>query len=246
MESKQKAMIKQEYIEESEKLFNAWKNKSNSKSFVTDGIVDPDIWFGTELEYRVLIILREAYIKNGNPYDWDLTKWLKNEICCSIENCPYAHNCSKCKVTGSTYNRVAEWIYGIIEGKGYCSWLGIKDNERTTKAYRERRKEQFKKAAIINIKKHDGISRSSAAELVDIASDEKDGKYLKQQIQDINPNIIICGGTKSCLDKLCENDSKFANFIANLTVVDSPHPNAHKKAEEMFNDIYQQLNTKGE
>ena len=193
-------MEKQEYIKKTEALFKEWKNKSNAKSFVTDGIVDPDIWFGLEHKDRILIILKEAYIKKDNPYDWDLTKWLKNEICCSIDNCPHAHDCSKCKVTDSTYNRVAEWIYGITENKDYCSWLGLKNEERTAKTYREKRKEQFKKAAIINIKKHDGISRSSSKELIDIAIVESEN--LIQQIRNINPTIIICGGTKSCFDEL--------------------------------------------
>ena len=224
-------MEKQEYIEKNEKLFDRWKKTA----FVTDGIIDLDEWFKLDNDKHILVVLKEAYIRDGNFYDWDLTKWIQGEQCCENRECGKS-DCSDCKITGSTYNRVAEWIYGITTGK-YDTWLGLKNEEQTISKYCEERKKQLKKVAIINVKKRNGTKVSSKSELKCIAKIERDN--LKQQIDMISPSIIICGGTIECLKIVYGKD--YSDSEKNVLIIDSPHPNARVEAQEMFNNILQQM-----
>lgn len=88
-------MTAQEYIIESQKLFNSWKESA----FVTDGIIDTDKWFESDNGKKILVILKEAYIKDRKIYDWDLTKWIRGEQCCANRECG-KNSCDDCQVTG--------------------------------------------------------------------------------------------------------------------------------------------------
>lgn len=64
--------IGETYKQETEKLFAEWKKKAKGESFVTDGVINPDIWFKRGVVAgRTLFLLKEAY---GEGHDWDLAK----------------------------------------------------------------------------------------------------------------------------------------------------------------------------
>ena len=245
-------MSKQEYIKKNEALFKKWKNESNAQSFVTDGIVDPDTWFGSEHKDRILIIIKEAYIKKDNPYDWDLTKWIQGEQCCANRECGKS-DCNDCKITGATYNPIAKWVYAINQlnkGNFNCydnwEWLGVSD--KNSKAFNIARKSLLSQIAIINIKKADGQPTSNKDDLYYNAARDKD--FLKQQIELINPDIIICGGTYNYLrcvytelnplNEPGENYEETYTTMNNIRIYALPHPNAHKSSKEKFKNIYRQ------
>ncbi|MBO5937629.1 MAG: hypothetical protein J6Q79_08500 [Clostridia bacterium] len=78
-----------------------------------------------------MFLLKEAYDKEGNIYSWDEAKWLNQEK--YTDNCIKKVKCSKCTITGNTFNFIATVIYGITEShtKEFDSWLGLK-NQNTT------------------------------------------------------------------------------------------------------------------
>ena len=71
-QDEQTRRIGKKYKQETEKLFAEWKKKANAESFVTDGVINPDIWFKRGVVAgRTLFLLKEAY---GEGHDWDLAK----------------------------------------------------------------------------------------------------------------------------------------------------------------------------
>ncbi len=242
-------MIHADYQAKSSALFTRWKAKHLPKygqiSFVSDGIVNPEKWFSlNDSEERIMFLLKEAYDKSETPLDWDEAKWLNQEKC--MKNCSYESDCSKCDITGTTFNFIASVVYGITENptKSYDSWLGIETHNHSE--YKIKRRESLRKIAVVNIKKSDGKSSSSDDDIYYYAAVDKD--LLIEQIKLINPTTIICGGTYKYLRCIftdlprLEDSSNGSCVYNSIKIVAAQHPNSHSNSTEKYNSILANYN----
>ncbi len=114
---------------------------------------------------RVVYLLKEV---NGGQ-DWSLTDY--------ISAGGRAH----------TWNNIARWQYGLQNLEREIHWDEIKDISNNW------RKERLQSICAVNVKKTSGGCTSKKDELVEKAF--QDRKFLKEQIEIYNPDIIICCGT---------------------------------------------------
>lgn len=171
-------MDNSKYIEErnfislTKDIFERWENKYINKSFVYDGIVDEKEWSKPEL--KICFLLKEAYTKDkSNYFKWSLSKWL-NEEKNSVIN---------------TWNTVALWTYGIL----HTTETEIPEYPNEKKFSKEDKHSFLKKIAAINVKKIDGKEKSEWYDLKEYAINDAD--LLREQIDIINPDVIVCGKT---------------------------------------------------
>lgn len=236
-------------------LMKEWKKKHGADDgqcdFAMDGIVSPHIWFTLPSgEERILFLLKEAYTKKENTKEenpklvWDEAKWLAHQQCVTerLKDCP--KDCKQCPITGSTFNPIAEWVYGIRSSNGsnnvaHDNWLGV--TSRKKHDYNSVRDELLSQVAIINIKKSSGVSNSDNSDLYYYAAWDKE--LLICQIRLINPTVIICGGTYGMLrclftdlEKL-EDNNNGATFLGNIKVIASCHPNASIANKDKFDAV---------
>lgn len=195
-------MRKNVYQKEIAALFAAWKHKAPSQDgyinhpsrvFISDGIVadDPNDWFHQEC--RPLFLLKEAY---GGSQDWDLT-W-------------YVRSVAEGKNKNRTWRNVAMWTYGILKTQAnralpvwpeYRNEAEALSTEAVTPTFNE---QLLKKIAVVNIKKSGGEMSSSDDDLSRYA--EYDAKELWQEIQLIDPTVIISANITSIHDTLVEKN----------------------------------------
>lgn len=247
------------YKNEHEKLMKKWKEKhnANENGFVKDGIVSPEVWFNIpQGEERILFLLKEAYSKENAKLIWDETKWLTHEKCteecteackktcskkekCNKSDCD--KDCKKCKITGNTFNPMAEWVYGInLANKGkpavHDEWFG-----KPKKEYKSARNEQLSRIAVVNIRKSGGEKKSNNKVLSDYTKWDKN--ELMKQIELINPTMIICGGTYIFLRILYpeleefENSSNGRTMLGDIKIIATCHPNSRKNKKIKFKAI---------
>ncbi len=186
--------------------------------FATDGIIDEAMW--SEQSTKVLFILKESYDNKkttSNKYrHWDLREYIKGGIC--TDDCTSIKDgkCESCFRFTKTYSVVSSWAYGILHnGSSYNDFK---------KKSRQEKLEYLKKVAVINIKKADGQTKSTANDLSKYIDNADYRRLLKQQIDIIKPDVIICGGIR-LLDKLCLDEYK---------IIESCHPAYPKKSHEAF------------
>ena len=164
-------------------LFKKWqaKEKHQGKLFNCDGIVNVDEW--EKEDCRILFLLKEAWHrKTMDGSEYDLAKDLRNSE-------PWS----------SMWNRVAEWTRGIHlteEGKP-APYHKLKKSEA---------KLELQKIAVINIKKSGGESRSKDDDIMQYA--EEDYDLIYDQIEMIDPTIIVCGYTIGFLNKIIQKSGE--------------------------------------
>ena len=167
-------------------LFEKWEEKYPNQ-LVIDGIINKEEW--ERQETKILFVLKEAY-GDGNT-SWSLTDYINN-----LEQKDYI---------AKLWKRIAIWTNGILHtDKNF-----IKEYD-PNELSNEKCCELLKKIAVVNIKKKDESKKSS--EMNDIESYAKNDKdLLKEQIDNIQPDIIVCGYTCNCLDQIYENTIKDNN-----------------------------------
>ena len=167
-----------EYQEQNATLFARWKNKPAHEQidhanhvFISDGVVCPERWFSQEV--RPLFLLKEAY--NGDA-DWSLTDHLLNE----------KKNCN------ATWRRVTQWTRGLLNTTADAIFpYQARENFIFGNEY-------LQQIAAVNIKKSGGQSSSAKDDLRAYA--EYDKAELYEQLQIIDPTLIICGYTMDYLN----------------------------------------------
>jgi hypothetical protein len=146
------------------------RDHHSNRQFISDGAIDPVRWGNKR---KVLFLLKEAYDNDVDRQDWDLCEAIRE------------------KWKGPKYkiwHLVAKWCYGIQEaGEKFPSLLQVES------ASPEHLKEAFLSAAVVNIKKSDGSSKSDMDDLRWFYERDKD--VLKKQVELLAPEIIICGYT---------------------------------------------------
>lgn len=222
-------MNKKRYVKEIEQLFVEWKKESmhDEKTFVADGIINPDIFF--EQDVRPLFLLKEAYAKDG--IGWDLTQEHNN-----------AYTDEKQKNT--TWPNISRWTYGLFN-----TTQTSKPELSNDEIFEGKRNKYLQKIAAINVRKSSGVSVSSMKALRQYA--ESDKERLKKQIELTDPTVIICCYTLSLFKIIF--DKKHNGFMKNkhydyielnnhkVLVLDFYHPSCRKAKEtlfEMFVNLY--------
>ncbi len=168
-------MKKEEYEKESKKLLNKWKQLEHhkNKGFVSDGIVDFDEW--KKADKKILVVLKEAY---GDEDPWKLTDLIGTGDREWIKNNPH-------------YKMLSKWLY-VLHNTTHDKFP-----ENAVNIDSDLADKYLLSCAVINIKKSSGKSTSNSNEIYDYAVKDKD--FLKNQINLINPQIVLCGYTASSL-----------------------------------------------
>ncbi|MGZ2371758.1 hypothetical protein ACXR6G_18410 [Ancylomarina sp. YFZ004] len=202
-------------------LLRKWQ-ALGAESLIYDGIVSPSHWFASDI--KILVIMKEAY---GGGF-WNIAEQISADD-------------GILKVGGTasqgTQNRLAEWVFAIRQGLNN-SKLDIESEK--AKGYFKARKYMLE-IAYVNLKKINGNNTSSDT---DIKTHVSNYKYLlKEQIELIKPNMILCGGTFHFIDGVlidkCQPIAGLQNCYHNskYTVLSTYHPaarNAHIVAEELY------------
>lgn len=151
--------IKNEEIE----LFNRWISQRDYVSFTFDGVFDEETYKNQDI--KILYILKEA--------DWpeyqgnlNLKEYLLSE---------------KSSSYWKTWNNIARWTKGIVEGGDYPRKVSKKDKTFW-----------MKRVSFIELKKEVGGACSKTDEIAEYA--KRDKEFIKQQIEIYCPDIIICCG----------------------------------------------------
>ena len=153
-------------------IFEKWENKYKGRSFVFDGIIDENEW--SKQNPKICFLLKEAYTEDKeNYFKWSLSKWLNKDKNSVI----------------NTWNTVALWTYGILNTTE-SEIPGYPDQNYFDKG---KKHDILKKISAVNVKKVDGVKKSNWYDLKNYA--EADRSLLREQIDKINPDVIVCGKT---------------------------------------------------
>lgn len=196
---------------------------SGEECAVTDGVVDKELF--EKANYKILWILKEAnnadYRGNITNKNWDLCNFLYD-----ISNKVYSY-------WKNTYGRVIKVSYGVLNNFPEYESIGNTEEQ----------KDVLRRIAIVNVKKQAGGKRSDPKELEKYFDRNKN--QLFEQIKEINPDIVICGGTgwlfKKVLvikDKNCYILDRFSGFrYKNQVWIDAYHPGALINYKVYYNNI---------
>jgi len=206
--------------EKEDALFAEWKqlwkqdiSQEVKSIFVTDGIVDEEVWNTEPL--RVMYFLKEV---NGGDKEWDERDYLFN----------YNIKDEYRKTHSPTINTLIRWQYGINCGKT-ADWQQVEkstqDEELQTKL--------LSQIALVNIKKTAGGGTVDWNNFDNYINMPQNIEYLKRQLALYNPQVVICGKTawymsilKGWKDAEWEETSRGVRFIKeNGTIyIDFVHP----------------------
>jgi hypothetical protein len=158
---------------------------------------------------KVLFLLKEAYDEMKRPEGSDLREWMRNKI----------KPGQKIKRSKKAWNTLADWAYLIQKAT----------NSRVPEipqADDPERAEDLLACAVVNVKKCDGEKTSDMKKIKNWV--ESDGPFLKQQIDLIAPQIIVCGNTWKAVRVLWEGSyHQVYDRILQLgdrTVISFAHP----------------------
>ena len=198
MDTREKAA---EYEKKANALFGKWKSKEPKRGvnhgadiFIRDGIADPEQWFSQDV--RPLFLLKEAYTKDSTyKKDWDLCDHFmgrgEDEL-----------RVTEPKECDSTWCRITQWAYGILN----TSAEEAPSFEEAEKAIRNESgkvlygNEWLSKIAVVNVKKSGGRASSSYENIEEYVF--QDRVELAEQIDLIDPTVIVCGRTYDFFDMI--------------------------------------------
>lgn len=156
-------------IEKQNLLIEKWKQEHANKgyvNFISDGILDYELWTSSDL--KICLFLKEAY----GDY-----KSLQNLF----------KDWGKAKY--QLWNNASYWIYGI----NYVYKDNFIPDYDKCKCDSEECYKLLQSASVVNIKKSNGVECSDEKDLIIYI--DTDSEFLLEELELINPNIIICGGT---------------------------------------------------
>lgn len=156
-------------IEKQNLLMDKWKQEHINKgytNFISDGILNYELWEKSNL--KICFFLKEAYGDYG-----------------SLQNLFEDWG----KIKYQLWHNVSYWLYGI----NHCYMEHSIPDFEQSKCDREECYKLLQAASVVNIKKSNGISSTIKDDLQKYL--DEDSKYLLEELELINPDIIICGGT---------------------------------------------------
>lgn len=153
-----------------EALFQEWRLfLDQPETFVSDGVVDEAAYRSSDL--KILFLLKEVNDLGGGG--WDLRTILYDYV-------SFARN--------PTWLNICRWIKGIralpadLEWEGELNNIEVKDRE-----------ELLRSIAAMNLKKTPGGHTTVVDNFNDAV--ERDGEFIKRQINIYAPDLIICCGS---------------------------------------------------
>jgi len=155
--------------------FDEWKLRDIHKGnfFITDGIIDIERW--SKSDFKVLFLLKEAYSDTPqSDGEWDLVEYLSQ---------------GSSNLKSKMWSTVSQWCFGLKKLIETNEVVCFDDNHKNNPEYNE----AFLSCAVINIKKSSGYKSSDKDDLSKYVISDWD--LLAQQIDEISPDIIICGST---------------------------------------------------
>ena len=188
---------KNEYETENKSLMDEFKQayktdpSTNIKSFVEDGIVNPDKWFSDNQKYKgkkILFLLKETH----SDESWPFVEWLSKLA--EFKNIDHR--------ILHLWKRVVQWTYGLINT----------DTQKIApfcyEEFEHNLSEYINNIAVVNVKKTGG-GASANMDVIQVHAKNKNYKdLLKRQIKLIDPDIIVCGYTFGALNEILGGVSK--------------------------------------
>lgn len=240
------------FNKELDDLFIEWEDESGKNGltgFCRDGLMlkgeffqnenahwgrtegnENELWY--KAEKRILFLMKDT---NENPGQ-DMRTWIGRQ--------------HPTRITNRFFKNIALWFYGLItftKDGHYKSFNEANDVDKYSKSF-----DDFP-LAIVNCKKESGNAGIDNETLLEDAN--KFGKYLKKQIEILEPNIIVCGGGSGTVLRIAKeiiypelefvkiNDWIYFNKIKDLILIDAYHPthriSTKDKYEELM-DAYQE------
>jgi hypothetical protein len=209
--------MKSKYKVEHPKLLSEWKkNRPKYKKFVKDGVLNEDIYFSESP--RIALLVKES---NNDFYE---IAPLKDENGWGPEgSSPFF------------WRNINIWQYAINS-----AWNNKKCSYKDAEAIKEN---QVNSIAYINIKKNaECKSVSNNDDLLNYI--EADKSYIEKQIELVNPQIILCGGTYSLYNKICPSEPVSSGvYLSNdgRLIIEFYHPSNRKGYENCYNELHQIL-----
>lgn len=230
------------YNKQLDELFDKWESLSKQHGytgFCRDGLMyKGDIWesedkFGrsrgnendlwSKCERRIAFLMKDT---NDNP-NQDYREWLGRQ--------------NTSIITHKFFKNIALWLYGLHNIDSYGNFPEFSEafNSSTlTKTFDE------KPFAIVNCKKESGVGSIKIDELYNYVS--KFGTYLREQLDILQPNIIICGGKGVVINiakQIIFSDFEFEkinnliyyNENKNIILADCYHPSARISYDKCYN-----------
>ena len=176
----------------------------NGAAIIKDGIVDEDKW--EKAPRKVLILLKDPHEEDPNK-EWNLADTI----------------------------RVGDWgknsSFKIWTISGQLAYLiqnltcTIFPKFPEASVAQNASQAALQQSAVVNIKKTGGGSKAKDVEIFDWALNTQD--LLLQQIKDIGPDIILCGGTWQYMRTILEEtmqESRSIHFWKDIYFIDYYHP----------------------
>ncbi len=158
--------------------------KSQSRRLVKDGIIDDETF--VKSPFRILVVLKEVNLGDNTeeirPINKIFQKWITRR---KVDN-----------NWGKTYNRLILGVNSIVTGEYNPS---VQESLIS-----------FRHCAVVNVNKFGGGAQSKIKTLKAHYGVQKD--ILRAQLDEINPNIVICGGTYDIIHPLLKEKYNIANL----------------------------------
>jgi hypothetical protein len=187
-----------EYSDAIRSLFSEWAEKSEiviggtpiaRNHFIRDGIVDENAWQQVSPGKHILFVLKE--VNDPNPTsDWTIQELLSHDAKYTI------------------WRRVAEWTRGIMLTDERGSFVPYEEFPGGNGTH-----DWLKKIAVLNLKKTSGSNSADMSKIMEYA--KADAAEIRREITLIDPDIVVCGGTKNELFAavgLSDNEEAMSNF----------------------------------
>lgn len=190
-------------------LMDMWEEKHRNKGykrFIRDGIICEEEWEKQHTP-RVCYFLKEAYTSNENGYN-------------------LAEDLHDCEQPWTMWRKIAIWTQAIHNA--FSSNMCEYDEE----ILRSHEKEIIDRIAVVNVKKSNGEKTSNYDDLKKYAIEDQ--AEIKQELEIIKPDIIVCGNNCSLLKIVLgdefHNEDTWDNMVGlwkDTVVIDYYHPAVH-------------------
>jgi hypothetical protein len=198
---------------------------------IDDGIINPD--FYSKEKIRLLWVLKEANDTTSTE-GWDMKKFLR---CRRVED-KGLFNYSKWKMT---FGLICKISHGVLDSLTTYEKINSLDDEELASV--------LDKIAYINVKKTAGGAVVDYEEFNKYLSNPDNLAFVRNQIRDIKPHVIICGNTFHYLfpnlkAEGFDYNKDWLHKDGDIKYINGWHPNAKTNHEEYFNSVRENLSKK--
>lgn len=224
-----------------------------------DGIVDETVFYSKENAPRVVFLLKET---NGNDAhgkaqehlrDWDYRYWLEHQQANGEES---EQNDSK--QLYRTFHSLCMWL-DVFKACMSGHVIPFSEYRDSGQLSPDRLRKNLRRTAILNLKKTWGKGSTSWNALNSYLKSDVAKKVIREQIELIQPNIVICGGRQvfdfarlifAAEEKhILSGEKDVLYFKADDVIfLNFYHPACRKSKEFLYNysaDVFQTLLEKG-